>query len=822
MDSDNTNTIMNDLARILSALDEFDCEDSISSPIPSFHPSNLDSSTSSSRSSANLSSDEQSVHSNVPINAPSDFVARYLERKHPHLSSVSERPAELSPQPTSSVLSESTLDGTLVDSINRDKHKYNRRFSSDAFRANSEFRQLADIYGWSVDRHHSMLPYSDYDFYPSEPSLPETDELDGMSETFRQTFRMNERRSGSFLSSEPSLRESERRSYSFRSSESSLRPSEGRSYSYLSTPSIRESIDGDSFEDDRSVTTYFQRSPALANLKISMFDFDVTKETITFKRDENEKQYVESGTVIRFIDYLTSEIDQTFLTDFFIVYRIFITPEELLNYLILRFKWACQDDDEKRKLVRVRTFVVLRHWITFYWMTDFQHVLDRMLKSFLEDINRNSIDPSSKIDQRIIATLQGTIDRAAEVTQAYKNRVRIQKQLEEDIEHVCALAHKEYEKMESSSLSPLDHSLIQENADFMSVLGMGTEERFNQTKTTKRANSSHRRSSSVFGSGVLPTFNESDPESSLPILSRKQSILLRSAQSFYNLKNKVSAHLKNRQSSSFVLKYRSDDIVKQFCLLEQKLFMDVSWLELTDPENWRNNKSLSLDREGRVARIGKLIDRFNLTSQWVVSEILCTENLDERARVVSKFIRIAHKCFAYNNFSTLMQIALGLQSSLIDRLKHTWAKISPTEKRIRDLLIQFTLPFKNFKFIRDRLHSLADEIVPEDCLLLLLPETSAENITPAVPFTGLLLNDLFKNSEKPVFLPNEGKAEDCPPVVNFGKFRYDAEIIRRFRSFQSQSRRYAFEFDKEIYGHVMFLKVVDYESLTEFSYVLEP
>ncbi|KAF0381761.1 guanine nucleotide exchange factor lte1 [Gigaspora margarita] len=60
-----------------------------------------------------------------------------------------------------------------------------------------------------------------------------------------------------------------------------------------------------------------------------------------------------------------------FLTDFFLTYRKFLTPIKLCKLLILRFDWALGGDDEERRIVRVRTFVVIRHWLLNYFAYDF-------------------------------------------------------------------------------------------------------------------------------------------------------------------------------------------------------------------------------------------------------------------------------------------------------------------------------------------------------------------------------------------------------------------------------------------------------------------
>ncbi|KAF9156588.1 hypothetical protein BG015_003888 [Linnemannia schmuckeri] len=107
--------------------------------------------------------------------------------------------------------------------------------------------------------------------------------------------------------------------------------------------------------------------------------------------------------------------------------------------------------------------------------------------------------------------------------------------------------------------------------------------------------------------------------------------------------------------------------------------------------------------------IKRLVDRFNITCQWVTSEIVRTKDLQQRVKVVEKFIRIAHTCYNHSNFSSLIQLMLGLQSHSVSRLNQTWARVRAQEMRIMEDLVEYTSPFHNWKHLRDDMKSIADE-----------------------------------------------------------------------------------------------------------------
>jgi hypothetical protein len=75
----------------------------------------------------------------------------------------------------------------------------------------------------------------------------------------------------------------------------------------------------------------------------------------------------------RLIAHITSPsfLDYELLSDFFLTFRAFLCTRDLAAYLISRLRWAVDRQDYFGRIVRVRTFVALRHWILNYFMDDF-------------------------------------------------------------------------------------------------------------------------------------------------------------------------------------------------------------------------------------------------------------------------------------------------------------------------------------------------------------------------------------------------------------------------------------------------------------------
>lgn len=202
---------------------------------------------------------------------------------------------------------------------------------------------------------------------------------------------------------------------------------------------------------------------------------------------------------------------------------------------------------------------------------------------------------------------------------------------------------------------------------------------------------------------------------------------------------------------SFLLDCRTELLAQQFCLIERDLLRGVTWQELVDgswaaPSARRDTLSWETflkdrAREKVQARadgvqptsrdVSAVIARFNLTCNWVATEIVLTAATDERVSLLGKFIRLAfvrsslhffgtpadlhihfQKCYRQNNFQTLTQIIHGLQTPPVERLKKTWSKLGVWETRMFRDLKAFTSHQRNFKSLRKVQDDLADAYGP--------------------------------------------------------------------------------------------------------------
>ena len=121
---------------------------------------------------------------------------------------------------------------------------------------------------------------------------------------------------------------------------------------------------------------------------------------------------VTAATPPRLVAEITSPsfLDYELLSDFFLTFRSFLDPFDLLRMLFARLRWAIARSDEAGMVVRVRTFVALRHWILNYFMDDF--VVDYNLRvafcSLLNDFVQEVADDmkARKVQLKILAELK--------------------------------------------------------------------------------------------------------------------------------------------------------------------------------------------------------------------------------------------------------------------------------------------------------------------------------------------------------------------------------------------------------------------------------
>ena len=89
---------------------------------------------------------------------------------------------------------------------------------------------------------------------------------------------------------------------------------------------------------------------------------------------------ISAASPARIIAQITSKnfLDYELLSDFFLTVRAYLSTHDLLAYLLARFEWAINRLDDDGRVIRVRAFAAIRHWVLNYFPYDF--VVDRDLR----------------------------------------------------------------------------------------------------------------------------------------------------------------------------------------------------------------------------------------------------------------------------------------------------------------------------------------------------------------------------------------------------------------------------------------------------------
>lgn len=198
--------------------------------------------------------------------------------------------------------------------------------------------------------------------------------------------------------------------------------------------------------------------------------------------------------------------------------------------------------------------------------------------------------------------------------------------------------------------------------------------------------------------------NKGGKRANLPSLDMQQvsSDVLCRSEADHHLSALIAAP--GAQHVPFILSCESHILAQQFTLVERAALGEVDWRDLVDMK-WNSGPPFTTswvqflmddDRRG----IDLVVGRFNLMVKWVLSEIVLTLDINERARTVSKFIHIAAHARRICNYATMLQIAIALTSTDCSRLQSTWAIVSLEDRRMlkdMELLIQ---PVRNFHDLR--------------------------------------------------------------------------------------------------------------------------
>ncbi|KAI1930840.1 Guanine nucleotide exchange factor lte1 [Ophidiomyces ophidiicola] len=122
--------------------------------------------------------------------------------------------------------------------------------------------------------------------------------------------------------------------------------------------------------------------------------------------------HVAAATPARIVAQISSDsfMDYELVSDFFLTFRSYLSHSNLLSLLLARLEWAINRPEEDGRIIRIRVFAALRHWILNYFIDDFAPNRDLRVQ-FCDRLNRmysevKSESKNSNSDLKILIDLK--------------------------------------------------------------------------------------------------------------------------------------------------------------------------------------------------------------------------------------------------------------------------------------------------------------------------------------------------------------------------------------------------------------------------------
>ena len=282
-----------------------------------------------------------------------------------------------------------------------------------------------------------------------------------------------------------------------------------------------------------------------------------------------------------------------------------------------------------------------------------------------------------------------------------------------------------------------------------------------------------------------------------------------------------SALFSKSRHMPFILGFDSELLAQQFTIIEKDALSEIDWRDLVDMK-WQNTAPSVTNwveylRTQDPQGIDLVTARFNLMVKWALSEIVLTQNLEERALSIMKYIHIAQQARKIHNYATLLQLTIALTSTDCTRLTKTWELVPLAEKKILHELEDLVTPRRNFQNLRQEMEkaNAEDGVIPFVGKSKFHLNNRAGTLTC---FSALYIHDLTFNSQKPERIANPVDGE---PLINFERYRTTALIVKNLLRMIDASSKYTFQVAEGIIERCLWMAALPDETIRAKSKELE-
>ncbi|NXA34083.1 RGL1 protein, partial [Eudromia elegans] len=263
-----------------------------------------------------------------------------------------------------------------------------------------------------------------------------------------------------------------------------------------------------------------------------------------------------------------------------------------------------------------------------------------------------------------------------------------------------------------------------------------------------------------------------------------------------NLDDEDEMEISGAEEFSF---FQEDLVAEQLTYMDAKLFKKVVPHHCLGCIWSRRDKK---ENKHLAPTIRATISQFNAVTKCVVSTILKSKELktQQRAKIIEKWIHIAHECRILKNFSSLRAIVSALQSNSIYRLKKTWASVPKDRMLMFEELSDIFSDHDNYLTSRELLmkegtskFANLDSSVKENqkrTQRRLQLQKDMGVMQGTVPYLGTFLTDL-------TMLDTALQDYIEGGLINFEKRRKEFEVIAQIKLLQSACNSYCMAADQK-------------------------
>jgi hypothetical protein len=225
-------------------------------------------------------------------------------------------------------------------------------------------------------------------------------------------------------------------------------------------------------------------------------------------------------------------------------------------------------------------------------------------------------------------------------------------------------------------------------------------------------------------------------------------------------------------------------VAEQFTLIEKEALGEIHFRELLEMK-WSHEAASACQSWPKFLQILQQMEeddtvshgieicgaRSSIMTQWAISQVILTQDINERARTIAKLIEIARHCRQMGNYATLFQLTVAVSNPVIVELHETWKHVPAAEVQSLREFEELIQPANNFRRLRDEMESVLGK-------------------RACIPLVVIYAKDLTVLKDMPSYIAS---TPTDPPLINVSKCRAQATVVQLFSRYLESSTGYKFQ-----------------------------